>query len=88
MKQLELIQKVLKVKLKECQSSNILAYGWDAKKRSLIVVFKNYATYAYLHRSKEEFDELDQAKSKGTWVNANLVKPKAEFKRYVFSGIK
>lgn len=85
MKQLEIIQKVLKVKLQSCKSSNILAYGYDEKNHSLVVVFKNFSTYAYLHRSKNDLEELNKAESKGTWVNANLVKPKIEFKRYVFN---
>ena len=35
MSNLEIIQKVLKVKLQTCESSNILAYGWNEKNRSL-----------------------------------------------------
>lgn len=85
MSNLEIIQKVLKVKLQTCESSNILAYGWNEKNRSLIVVFKNYSTYAYLQRSKEDYEELNKAESKGTWVNANLVKLKVKFKKYVLN---
>lgn len=70
------ISKAIGVELKPCKSSNIVAYGWADG--NLWILFKGDNLYKYPNQSKEQYKSLDQAESKGKWVNQNLVKPKAE----------
>lgn len=70
-------------KFEECESSNIEAYGYNQNTRSIWILFKGRKLYEYLNRNKSLYKELQAAKSKGSWVNANLVKPKVNFYKYI-----
>jgi hypothetical protein len=77
------------ITIKGCQSSNIEGYGYNPKKSQLWVIFKGKGQnigglkiYRYRNVSKDQFNELEAAESKGKWVNANLVKPKKDFDSY------
>lgn len=71
-------------KFERCDSSNILAYGYDGQ---LWIIFKNYKLYGYKGVTLEQFKDLQEAPSKGKWVNANLIKTKVEFDRYLIVGL-
>ena len=60
-------------------SSNIEAIGYDAASQELHVLFvKTGITYVYYAVEEWRFQELMQADSKGTYLNANI-KPNYQF---------
>ena len=79
---IELLTKDVGCQFYPCDSSNIVTYGYDESYLSLWVVFKGNKVYKYEGITKNQFKNLHAAKSKGIWVNANLVKPKVKFKAY------
>ena len=64
------------------ESSNLVTYGYKESDHSLWVVFKGNKVHQYKGVTKEQFQDLHQAESKGKWVNINLVKPKVNFQAY------
>ena len=66
----------------DCQSSNLVCYGYRAEDKSLWIVFKGNKVYQYTPLERVQFEELQAAESKGKWVNANLVKSKVNYKVY------
>lgn len=76
------LEKLTGISMNTCNSSNIIAFGYDPKKKALWVVFHNHNIYKYRGISQEQFEDLRLADSKGKWVNANLVKPKVDFDKY------
>ena len=79
---IELLTKDVGCKFHPCNSSNIVTYGYKESDLSLWVVFKGNKVYQYKGVTKEQFQDLHQAESKGKWVNINLVKPKVNFQAY------
>lgn len=79
---IELLTKDVGCKFHPCDSSNIVTYGYKESDLSLWVVFKGNKVYQYKGVTKEQFQDLHQAESKGKWVNINLVKPKVNFQAY------
>lgn len=79
---IELLTKDVGCKFHPCNSSNIVTYGYKESDLSLWVVFKGNKVYQYKGITKEQFQDLHQAESKGKWVNVNLVKPKVNFQAY------
>lgn len=79
---IELLTKDAGCKFHTCNSSNIVTYGYKESDLSLWVVFKGNKVYKYKGVTKEQFQDLHQAESKGKWVNINLVKPKVNFQAY------
>ena len=79
---IELLTKDVGCKFYPCESSNIVTYGYKESDSSLWVVFKGNKIYQYKGVTKERFQDLHQAESKGKWVNTNLVKPKVNFQAY------
>lgn len=79
---IELLTKDVGCKFHPCESSNIITYGYKESDLSLWVVFKGNKVYQYKGVTKEQFQDLHQAESKGKWVNINLVKPKVNFQAY------
>lgn len=74
----------LGIEFETCESSNIVAYGYDEPNKYLWVIFKNHAIYRYNGITKEYYSGLQNAESKGKWVNQNLVKNKdIEFEAYI-----
>lgn len=67
------------------ESSNIECYQWENDE--LWVAFKrNKANKVYVYRyygiTDKDFESLNQAPSKGKWVNENLVKPGIRYDKY------
>lgn len=81
-KLLDILSKKLNITLTKADSSNIIAYGYDASNLSLWVLFKRNKLYQYMNITKEALDELELSESKGKWVNSNLVKTKKPYKAY------
>lgn len=81
-KLLDILSKKLNITFTKADSSNILAYGYDASNLSLWVLFKRNKLYQYMNITKEALDELELSESKGKWVNSNLVKTKKPYKAY------
>lgn len=79
---LDILSKKLNTTFTKAESSNILAYGYDASNLSLWVLFKRNKLYQYMNITKEALDELELSESKGKWVNTNLVKTKKPYKAY------
>lgn len=79
---IEILTKEVGCKFYTCESSNVSIYGYNETDQSLWVVFKGNKVYKYEGITKNQFKNLHAAKSKGIWVNANLVKPKVKFKAY------
>lgn len=79
---IELLTKDVGCQFHPCDSSNIVTYGYKESAHSLWVVFKGNKVYQYKGVTKEQFQDLHQAESKGKWVNINLVKPKVNFQAY------
>lgn len=67
---------------KEVESSNIQFISYKEKTKMLLIAFKGGKIYAYPHIEPQKYQELTQADSIGKWVNANLVKPQLDFKKY------
>lgn len=79
---IELLTKDVGCQFHPCDSSNIVTYGYKESDHSLWVVFKGNKVYQYKGVTKEQFQDLHQAESKGKWVNIHLVKPKVNFQAY------
>lgn len=79
---IELLTKEVGCQFHPCDSSNIVTYGYKESDHSLWVVFKGNKVYQYKGVTKEQFQDLHHAESKGKWVNINLVKPKVNFQAY------
>ena len=75
----------LKVPFYACESSNIVCYGYQPKELALWIAFKGNKIYRYPNITKEQFQDLQSADSKGKWVNANLVKTKIQCEAYELS---
>lgn len=78
---IEEISKAIGVQLIPCESSNVVAYGWSITNH-IWVLFKGNKLYKYYYQSKEQFEDLQRADSKGKWVNQNLVKSKCRYDKY------
>ena len=69
---------------KRVNSTRIAAYAY--KDNDLWVIFgvnkKKSSLYKYPNISRKEFEDLDLAKSKGRWIQQNLIKTKKEYKGY------
>lgn len=67
---------------KRVSSTRITAYAY--KNNELWVIFgvnkKKSSLYRYSNISRKTFEDLDRAKSKGRWIQENLVKTKKEYK--------
>nr|DAE96623.1 MAG TPA: KTSC domain [Caudoviricetes sp.] len=67
---------------KRVKSTRIVAYAY--KNNELWVIFgvnkKKSSLYRYSNISRKTFEDLDRAKSKGRWIQENLVKTKKEYK--------
>lgn len=67
---------------KRVNSTRIAAYAY--KNNELWVIFgvnnKKSSLYRYSNISRKTFEDLDRAKSKGRWIQENLVKTKKEYK--------
>lgn len=67
---------------KRVSSTRIAAYAY--KNNELWVIFgvnkKKSSLYRYSNISRKTFEDLDRAKSKGRWIQENLVKTKKEHK--------
>lgn len=81
-KVIEYLTKYVGCNFYTCKSSNIITYGYNSKDHTLWVVFKGNKIYQYKGILKEEFQSLQEADSKGKWVNANLVKTQVNFISY------
>lgn len=79
---LDILSKKLNTTFTKADSSNILAYGYDASNLSLWVLFKRNKLYQYMNITKEASDELELSESKGKWVNTHLVKTKKSYNAY------
>lgn len=64
------------IELKEVESSNLRAIGYDPATRVLHVRFKNGSLYEYTNVPQTIFEGLSQAQSKGAFLNQNVVKNK------------
>ena len=67
---------------KRVSSTRIAAYAY--KNNELWVIFgvnkKKSSLYRYSNISRKTLEDLDRAKSKGRWIQENLVKTKKEYK--------
>lgn len=79
---LENLSQLTSVALIPCESSNIEAFGYGPKSKSLWVLFKNNVIYKYKDISYDSFIGLLNAESKGKWVNENLRKDEIKFSRF------
>ncbi|MBS3901837.1 MAG: KTSC domain-containing protein [Dethiobacter sp.] len=62
-------------------SSNVQAIGYDEANQVLYVRFNNNSLYCYQGVPIAEFDGLQNASSKGTYLNANIKKGPYPFQR-------
>lgn len=77
-----ILEKTLGIKFNTCKSSNISAFGFDASKGDIWILFKRGLIYKYEGQTPEKYQELRSADSKGKWVNENLVKTQVKCQRY------
>ena len=63
-------QELLQIIRSKVDSSNILSIGH--KDQYLTVEFKNHNIYCYYPVTKDGYDELMKAESKGKYLNANI----------------
>ena len=83
MNKLEIVSQLIKVALIPCESSNVLAFGYGPKSKSLWVLFKNSdVLYRYRDITYDSFIGLLNAESKGGWVNEHLRKAEVKFSRF------
>jgi hypothetical protein len=78
----------LGISFRECMtSSRISGYAW--KNDILYIIFgtspKKSSLYKYYGVSKEMFIALDNSKSKGVWIQHNLIKPKVKYEGFNIS---
>lgn len=76
------LERTLGIKFHTCKSSNIAAFGFDASKGDIWILFKRGLIYKYEGQTQEKYEELYSADSKGKWVNDNLVKTQVKCQRY------
>lgn len=67
------------MELQHVESSNIEAIGYDTDTNELYVEFKNGSTYKYMGVPFETYQELMDAESHGTYLNANIKKGGFEY---------
>lgn len=77
-----ILERTLGIKFTTCKSSNIVAFGFNASKGDLWILFKKGLIYKYEGQTPEKYEELRSADSKGKWVNDNLVKTQVKCQRY------
>lgn len=75
----------LGISFRECiTSSRISGYAW--KDNVLYIIFgtstKRSSLYKYYGVSKEMFTDLDNSKSKGMWIQNNLIKAKVKYEGF------
>lgn len=70
------LEEELNIPFIDCESSNILTFGYNPQDKELWIVFKGEKIYQYKGITKAQYNDLLKAESKGKWVNANIVKPK------------
>jgi hypothetical protein len=67
-----------KGKMYNIHSSNVDKIGWEYDEENktgvMRVQFKNGKTYDYFPVSKQKYDECWKEKSKGSWIQTELVK--------------
>lgn len=82
---IKLFEDCFRVKFTSCTSSNIEAYAkmTEGSSTDILIIFKNCTCYRYIGAGIL-YKELDQADSKGRWVNANLVKSNFDIKKYEY----
>jgi hypothetical protein len=80
----EFLDKELGINNIPVESTRVEFIGYDEKKKELWITFKGRKLYKYPDISKEVFEDLTQAPSKGRWITTNLVKTKSKFTKYVF----
>lgn len=78
----------LGLSFKEClNSTRISGYAW--KDNILYIIFgtspKESSLYKYYGVSKEMFIKLDNSKSKGVWIQHNLIRPKVKYEGFNIS---
>lgn len=78
---IKVFEKFFGVEFTPCESSNIEAYAKHGL--DILILYKNLKCYRYIGAGKL-YEELTQAKSKGKWVNANLVKGDFYIKKYEY----
>ena len=61
-------------------SSSLRSVGYDASARVLEVEFRNGGVYQYLDVKDDEFEEFQDADSKGRYLNAEI-KPTHRYRR-------
>lgn len=69
---LESIEMNTGVKMEPCESSNVEGYGYDQKNKQLWIAFKGNKVYRYDNVSKDTYNELHKAESKGKYVFNNI----------------
>ena len=76
------LEEMLDTHMITCKSSNIVAYCYKPLEKKLFILFKGNQVYAYHNITEREFNDLNQADSKGKWVNTNLIKTRKEYSKY------
>ena len=64
----------MKISLIMCESSNVSAYGYNERSKTLAVVFKGGGEYRYLNVDKTAYDFLLKSPSKGKAITAIKIK--------------
>lgn len=79
---MEVLTKEVGTIFENCESSNIMGYGYHQEDQALWIVFKGNKVYRYCPVTQAAFKDLQLVKSKGKWVNANLIKTKVKYEAY------
>ena len=66
------------IKLKKADSSNVKAFGYDDKTKTLVVAFNGGKTYKYNNVSKQRYEAFSKSDSLGAYVNNKLSSYKAK----------
>lgn len=78
------LERELGFRFKRCTSSRLMGYAW--KDNILYIIFggtvKRASLYKYPSITKEQFKSLECSKSKGSWVQQNLVNPKVKYEGF------
>lgn len=75
----------MEIKLNDVQSNNLKAVGYDAGTKTLRVQFKGGRIYDYAGVPQDQFDELQKAKSKGSFFHSNI-RTNTAYKSTLFDG--
>ena len=62
------------------ESTNIAGAGYDAKTKTMGVLFKNKTLYFYVGVEHEEYDAFEKSESKGSYFNKNIKTKQGFFK--------